>query len=193
MWLGATDLRRLLRSNGMGIVPVGGVAGRVSADQFSAFYAAAFRDVHRYLLRAVLGDHALAEDLTQDTFAVAVVAARAGRAEALSLAWVLGVARHKVIDHYRKASRDERRMSLLAARGDDVDYLQALADQEPARIVRVLAELSSEHRLVLVLKYLDDLTVEQIAAELDKSSQAIESLLARARRALARDVQEAAS
>jgi DNA-directed RNA polymerase specialized sigma24 family protein len=49
---------------------------------------------------------------------------REGRSEALSLAWVLGVARHKVIDHYRQASRDRRRMSLVAAAGsagiDDV-------------------------------------------------------------------------
>ena len=90
-----------------------------------------------------------------------------------------GVARHKMIDHYRKATRDQRRLSLLAAGTDDVDELQTLADQEPARIVQALADLSPEHRLVLVLKYLDDLTVDQIAAALDRSSQAIESLLAR--------------
>ena len=164
----------------MGVVPIDGVADRVSPDQFSAFYRTAFRDVHRYLLRAVLGDHALAEDLTQETFAVVVVAARAGRLEALSLGWVLGVARHKVIDHYRKSTRDERRLSLLAAGSDDADDLQSLADQEPARIVQALADLSSEHRLVLVLKYLDDFTVDEIATALDKSAQAIESQLARA-------------
>jgi RNA polymerase sigma-70 factor (ECF subfamily) len=175
------------------VVPADGVAGRVTPEQFSAFYGTAFGDVYRYLLRAVLGDHTLAEDLTQETFAVAVVAARAGRCEALSLAWVLGVARHKVIDHYRKTTRDERRMSLLTAGGDDVHDLQWLPDQEPARIVQALAGLSAEHRLVLVLKYLDDLTVVQIAAALGKSPQAVESLLARARRALVRGVQEAAS
>jgi RNA polymerase sigma-70 factor (ECF subfamily) len=177
----------------MGVVPADGVADCVSADQFTAFYGTAFRHVHRYLLRAVLGDHALAEDLTQDTFAVAVTAARAGRPEALSLAWVMGVARHKVIDHYRKAARDERRLTLLGAGGDDVDDSHALARQEPARIVAALASLRAEHRLVLVLKYLDDLTVDQIAVALGKSTQAVESLLARARRALAREVQEVAS
>jgi RNA polymerase sigma-70 factor, ECF subfamily len=175
------------------VVPVDGVGGRLTRDQFSAFYGTAFGDVYRYLLRAVLGDHALAEDLTQETFAVAVVAARAGRSEALSLAWVRGVARHKVIDHYRKASRDKRRMSLVAAGSADVDDMQPLADQEPAAIVQALTGLSAEHRLVLVLKYLDDLSVVQIAAALGKSPQAVESLLARARRALSRGVQEAAS
>jgi DNA-directed RNA polymerase specialized sigma24 family protein len=65
-----------------------------------------------------------------------VAAARAGRPEALSIAWVRGVARHKVIDHYRKAARDERRLMLLAVAGDDVDDSLALAGQDPARIVQ---------------------------------------------------------
>jgi RNA polymerase sigma-70 factor (ECF subfamily) len=175
------------------VVSVDGLGGGLTRDQFSAFYGTAFKDVYRYLLRAVLGNHALAEDLAQETFAVAVAAARAGRSEALSLAWVLGVARHKVIDHYRKASRDTRRMSLLAADSGDVDDVHSVSDREPAGIVKALAGLSVEHRLVLVLKYLDDLSVVEIAAVLGKSSQAVESLLARARRALGRGVQEAVS
>jgi RNA polymerase sigma-70 factor (ECF subfamily) len=177
----------------MEVVPVDPVGSRLTRDQFSTFYGIAFGNVYRYLLRAVVGDHALAEDLTQETFAVAVAAARAGRPEALSLAWVLGVARHKVIDHYRQASRDNRRMSLLAAGRADVDDVQSLADREPAAIVQALAGLSAEHRLVLVLKYLDDLSVVEIAATLGRSPQAVESLLARARRALVRGVQGAAS
>jgi RNA polymerase sigma-70 factor (ECF subfamily) len=100
---------------------------------------------------------------------------------------------HKVIDHYRKATRDNRRMSLVAAGSADVDEMQPLADHEPAAIVHALTGLSAEHRLVLVLKYLDDLSVAKIAATLGKSPQAVESLLARARRALVRGVQEAAS
>jgi len=190
---GATDLCRLLRLHGVEVVPADGVGDRLIREQFSAFYGSAFGNVYRYLLRAVVGDHALAEDLTQETFAVAVAAARAGRSEALTLAWVLGVARHKVIDHYRQASRDKRRMALLAADGTDVDEMRPLADREPAAIVQALTSLSAEHRLVLVLKYLDDLSVVQIAATLGKSPQAVESLLARARQSLVRAVQEAAS
>jgi RNA polymerase sigma-70 factor (ECF subfamily) len=175
------------------VVQIDGVASRLLPGQFSAFYDAAFREVHRYLLRAVLGDHALADDLTQETFMVVVVAARSGHPQALSMGWVMGVARHKMIDHYRKSTRDERRESLFMAGTDCVDEQESLADQEPARIVQSLCALSSEHRLVLVLKYLDDFTVEQIASVLDRSPHAVESLLARARRALIREVGEAAS
>ncbi len=105
----------------------------------------------------------------------------------------MGVVPIDGVTSHRKSTRDERRASLLSAGTDDVDELESLADQEPARIVQALAALSSEHRLVLVLKYLDDLTVQQIARTLDRSPQAIESLLARARRALIREVREAES
>jgi RNA polymerase sigma-70 factor, ECF subfamily len=177
----------------MEVVPIDGVTSRELPEQFAKFYDASFREVHRYLLRAVLGNHALAEDLTQDTFMAALVAARSGRAEALSMAWLMGVARHKMIDHYRKSTRDERRASLLMAGADEGAEFDSLADREPARVVRSLRALSSEHRLVLVLKYLDDLTVQQLATTLDRSPQAVESLLARARRALIREVREDAS
>jgi DNA-directed RNA polymerase specialized sigma24 family protein len=75
---------------GMEVVPIDGVTSRELPEQFANFYDASFREVHRYLLRAVLGNHALAEDLTQDTFMAALVAARSGRAEALSMAWLMG-------------------------------------------------------------------------------------------------------
>ena len=49
-----------------------------------------------------------------------------------------------------------------------------------------LASLSSEYREVLVLKYVEDMTVTEIASVLSLSEHAIESRLARARKALTR-------
>jgi RNA polymerase sigma-70 factor (ECF subfamily) len=48
-----------------------------------------------------------------------------------------------------------------------------------------LRELSSAHRLVLALRYVDDLSVDEIATAMGRSVHATESLLVRARRALA--------
>jgi RNA polymerase sigma-70 factor (ECF subfamily) len=77
-----------------------------SPDVFAAFYDSTVDEVYRYLLRAVLGDRALAEDLTQETFASVVLAVRDGRAEAYAIQCVIGVARHNLVDHYRNASRE---------------------------------------------------------------------------------------
>ena len=167
----------------------------VSPDAFAAFYDKSFAEVYRYLSAAVFGDRALAEDLTQETFASVVTAVRDGRAGSLTMPWLMGVARHKLIDHFRSTSREQRRLALAwsGGVGHQDDPLDEFEDVDPARVVALLRDLSPSHRLVLVLKYLDDLSVEQIATEIGRSVHATESLLARARLALARSIRETQS
>ena len=161
-------------------------------DAFGAFYDRAFGDVYRYVARALLGNRGAAEDVTQETFAAVVAAVLEGRPEALTMPWVMGVARHKVIDHIRRAEREQHRLALAwSARGPDPDDLETELDgEDPARVVALLRDLSSAHRIVLVLRYLDDLPVDEIAALLGRSVHATESLLVRARHALARSHRE---
>ena len=52
-------------------------------------------------------------------------------------------------------------------------------------MIELLRELSPPHRLVLALRYVDELSVDEIATLVGKSVHATESLLVRARRALA--------
>ena len=158
----------------------------MTPDAFADFYQRTFRDVYRYVFRAVLGDRALAEDLTQETFAAVVSAVREGRAEVNSMPWMIGVARHKVIDHYRKAENEQRRMASVWGSGSkgSVEQLENFEDEEPSRILEILRGVSPIHRLVLVLRYVDDLPVSEIARSVDRSVHATESLLVRARRDL---------
>ncbi len=163
-----------------------------SPVDFAAFYDRSFGEVYRYLCRAVLGNRALAEDLTQETFASIVAAVTAGRAELRSMPWVIGVARHKLIDHFRNCESEKRRLALAWSGGYGPADEQAddLDGEDPARVVELLRELSPSHRLVLVLRYLDDLSIDEIARSIDRSVHATESLLVRARRALATSHQE---
>jgi DNA-directed RNA polymerase specialized sigma24 family protein len=70
--------------------------------------------------------------------------------------------------------------------GSGEERVAARADLEHA-----LRSLSAEHRLALMLRYLDGLPVIDVARSLDRSVAATESLLARARRALAAVLQGA--
>lgn len=157
-----------------------------TADAFGALYDEAFPPVYAYLLRGVLGDRAAAEDLVQETFTAVVVAVGDGRTEALCLPFVVGIARHKLVDYYRRLERDQRRLERVWAtrEGPPQDPLEEylLADADPGGMVESLRQLSAEHRSVLVLKYLDELSVAEISVLLERSVHATESLLARARR-----------
>jgi len=62
------------------------------------------------------GDAVLAEDLTQETYVAAVCdMRRRGEASALSVPWVIAVARHKLVDHFRRLAREERKPTLVSA------------------------------------------------------------------------------
>jgi RNA polymerase sigma-70 factor (ECF subfamily) len=153
------------------------------AATVTALYERALGDVYGYLVRRC-PDRATAEDLTSETFLAAARAAGDGTTE-LTVAWLIGTARHKLIDQWRRAARGRR---LVADHwSDDIDGADGAAAPDPADPVEalhvrdVLARMSPEHRAALVLRYLDGLPVPEVAWHLDRSVHATESLLVRAR------------
>jgi RNA polymerase sigma-70 factor (ECF subfamily) len=161
-----------------------------SQTAFLEFYDRASGEVSRYFVRGVLGDRATAEDLTQEAFAAVVVAARAGRPEALTMPWVMGVARHKLVDHYRRSAADQRHLAQVWSRTSDELELDVLDSCDPSRVLEMMRKLIPQYRLVLVLKYVDEQSAQEIAITLNRSLHATNSLLSRARRALVSSLAE---
>jgi RNA polymerase sigma-70 factor (ECF subfamily) len=158
-------------------------AGPASAGtRLLALYDQALPQVYGYLL-ARCGQRAVAEDLTAETFLAAVDAVRAGSAP-LSTGWLIGIARHKLADHWRRQGREQRVLTAAAAGPagpPPEDPWDARLDALRAR--EVLAQLGPHHRAALTLRYLDDLPVPQVAGLLGRSVHATEALLVRARSA----------
>jgi RNA polymerase sigma-70 factor (ECF subfamily) len=153
-----------------------------SWGDFSDSYRYTMPIVYRYLYRGTAGDVQLAEDLTQATFEIAVRAFGQGHREALEPAWLQTVARSRLIDHYRRSQREKTKLALIARRRRHDVGLPGEISAAEARAA--LEALCAQHRLALVLRYLDDLTVAEVARVLGKSLRATESLLVRARAAL---------
>ena len=147
-------------------------------------YDVALPHVYGYLL-ARCGGKVLAEDLTAETFLAAVDAVRGDDPPTLSVAWIIGVARHKLVDHWRRQGRDERRLRALV---DDAPPPEDPWDVEldAIRARETLESLGSQHRAALTLRYLDDLPVPRVAALLERTVHATEALLVRARTAFRR-------
>lgn len=139
-----------------------------------ACYDAAFADVYRYAAR-LAGDRAAAEDLTQETFVRLVRAARSGSVTSIGLGWLITTARRLFLDGVRASGREERRLRLVAA-DPPRDAQPSPTDQG------LLAGLSDRERAALVFRYVDDLSVPEVAALLGASVRATESLLQRAKR-----------
>jgi len=149
-----------------------------------ALYDHALPQVYGYLL-ARCGQRAVAEDLTAETFLAAVDAVRAGPGAPVSTAWLVGVARHKLSDHWRRQAREQRALHAVAAGpgapAEPEDPWDARLDALRAR--DVLQRLGPHHRAVLTLRYMDDLPVPEVADLLGRTVHATEALLVRARSA----------
>jgi RNA polymerase sigma-70 factor (ECF subfamily) len=155
-------------------------AGAETPEQFAAFYRTHLSDVYGYLLRLCAGDRALAEDLTQDVWLTLVEELRRGRLERADIRWLITVARSRFIDAARRERRRQSKLQLLRR--------EQPADIEPTggEVLDRLDQLLPMHRAVLVLRYVDGLSVPEVATAIGRNLTATNSLLARARSELRR-------
>jgi RNA polymerase sigma-70 factor (ECF subfamily) len=164
-----------------------------SEPELVALYDESLPYVYGYLLSRC-GNVSTAEDLTSETFLAAADAVHRTLAtpltnpsttpstSPLSQAWLIGVARHKLADHWRRQARESSRIRALSTTVlESEDPWDELLDRDAAW--QVLAGLSGQHRCALTLRYVDDLSVADCAEVLGRTLHATEALLTRARSA----------
>ena len=157
----------------------------IVADQavFRDWYEQVLPRVYRYLFARCGHDAELAEELTQQTFIEALRrrASFDGRSEVVT--WLCGIGRHKLVDHYRRSGREQARHLRLASQWTDGQADTWAKQEVRAGVQAGLNELPGEQRIVLILRYLDQMPVREIASTIGRSEKATESLLSRAREA----------
>lgn len=155
----------------------------LDADAFEEWYRSVLPRVYGYLFKLTGGDRSKAENITQETFLQAVRTLQGGGHSTVTVPWLLSVARSRLIDGARAQHRADRKLELVHRSTDTrLDLGGITLDEVDAQ--ELLAGLGPLERTALALRYVDDLSVAQVAAHLDRSVRATESLLARARRRL---------
>ena len=100
--------------------------------------------------------------------------------EPMFRAWLYRVARNKRVDAFRRGARHATTLSMTAdGVGGDVED-EAIAAMEDADLRALLVGLTPEQRDVLVLRFVADLSIAQVAVALDKTPLAIKALQHRA-------------
>lgn len=130
-------------------------------------------DVYRYAL-ARTGNKEDAEDIAIEV----VHQAPAGMRTDELKPYMIGMARRKIADHFRHSARREE-TSVLPELGAN------FAVEQMIDVQRALDTVSESHRECLILKYVNGLTANEIGLVMDISSDAVDSLLQRARKSFA--------
>lgn len=143
--------------------------------------------VWRFVYVRVKGDRHLAEDIVSESVLALIRAVSEPELEIGNpVAWLRSVAAHKVADHFRAAARvqhliDQAKQAVPANEEKDAVQEQELLERR-VEIRRVLDHLPEQTRMALEWKYIDKLSVKEIADRLDLTEKAAESILFRGRK-----------
>jgi len=170
---------------------------------FDQFFRDYFPRLFRFALGRLSGDADLAKDMVQQTMIKSMRALPAYRGEAALFTWLCQLCRSEISAYRRKAARRSKTVVSINPAGGDID-LAAIADDpalEPSAMTERTDRLRSIHTLldtlpgdygaVLELKYVEGCSVEEIADRLATGTTAIQSMLARARKAFRQAAQDA--
>ncbi len=161
-------------------------AGHAAARAVDDLYRQHGADVHRYAY-AVLGNHADAEDVTQTTFLNAYRALEQGVRPKKASNWLLTIASNAIKQRFRQEQARPRQVELdeRIAAGSEAD------DEGPSvgELLTALSKIPPKQRQAIVLREFEGRTYTEIAGILSVSTSALETLLFRARRSLAEELE----
>lgn len=145
--------------------------------------------VFRFLLR-LTGSREDAHDLAQEAFLRAWQALPAWRPEAKFRTWLFGIAHNAAVDLLRRRGMFETASDEdLPERADmsSEPFARLEATQRLALLERALVQVSAEHREILLLRELENMAYDDLAAALGVNEGTVKSRLARARSAVMRE------
>lgn len=151
----------------------------------SALVAELFESYHQRIYRYLyyrVGNQAAAEDLTSEVFLRAMAAMSPDRLRSYSIqAWLFQIARNLSIDYFRKTSiRQDQQLEEDMRSLHDAPDIEVEKELTGEKLREALARLPEAQRDVIILRFVTQLPIGEVAKTLHKSEDAIKSLQRRA-------------
>jgi RNA polymerase sigma factor (sigma-70 family) len=160
--------------------------GHLASREVDDLYRRHGGEVYRYAY-AVLGNHADAEDITQTTFLNAYRSLEQGVKPRKPANWLLTIASNAIKQRFRQEQARPRLVELderLAGHETDEDDGPSVGE-----LLTALSKIPPQQRQALVLREFEGRSYAEIAGILSVTTSALETLLFRARRSLAEELQ----
>jgi len=151
-------------------------------DAFAFFYDRYVKRIYRFVYIKV-SSREIAEDLTQDIF-LKVWQHLVDKKDIKSFqAFIFRIAYNTVADHYRRSNRQELPLDYFEETIEETSDNQAVSlgkKMDSALLLKQLYQLKSEYREILLLRYVEDLSIEEIAQVIQKDKNNVRVILHRA-------------
>jgi RNA polymerase sigma-70 factor (ECF subfamily) len=141
--------------------------------------------LYPFLRRRLVPRPEVIEDILQDILLAAWQALPTYRGDSSLQSWILGIARHKIDDYYRRRIREEdiSEEEDSAPEPSMVPMLEQQLDSaaQQDKVQETLSGMPESYALALIWRYRDERSVREMAQLSGKTEKAMERLLARAR------------
>jgi RNA polymerase sigma-70 factor, ECF subfamily len=152
------------------------------------FYSKYYWGIKKFVSKKI-DDEDVVEEITSDVIWAAWEAQENFKHESNEFSWICGIAKHKIVDYFRKKKLKTVLFSVSPIFEEIADEAltpekDCLKNELIEEVRKSLKSLKDNYKNILTLKYLKGLAVNEIAAQSGKSHKSIESMLGRARLAL---------
>lgn len=161
-------------------------SGHLASEAIDGLYRRHGTEVYRYAF-AVLGNHADAEDVTQTTFLNAYRSLEQGVHPRKPSNWLLTIASNAIKQRFRMEQARPRVVEL----DERTAHAETAEDEGPTvgELLAALSKIPPQQRQAIVLREFEGRSYAEIAGILEVTTGALETLLFRARRSLAEELE----
>jgi RNA polymerase sigma-70 factor (ECF subfamily) len=155
-----------------------------SHDAFKELYLRNSDLLFAFVLHQLDNNREAASDIWQETWVVAVENIVDFHFKSSFFTWLCAIAKNKISDYYRL---NERHRQLGAAIKEHIDIdneeIELVDDIIKEDVITILGDMNEEYRYLLMARYFENKSVEEISRAVGRSYKATESMLSRSREA----------
>ena len=150
------------------------------------FYNKYYFGIKKFVSQKI-DDEGIVEELTNDIMMAAIMCRPNFDGKCNEFSWICSIAKHKIIDYYRKKKIKTILFSMSPSFEDIADKAltperDVLKNELKEEIKKTMAELSKGYKDILRLKYIEGMKISEIANNLKITMKAVESKLIRAKK-----------
>ncbi|MGH4118231.1 RNA polymerase sigma factor [Clostridium sp.] len=153
-------------------------------EKFKEIYETNFSSVYSFVYLRLAANKEVTEDIVQETFMSAMKGLNTYKGSSSYKTWLCGIAKNKLLNYYRDNIRREGFMCAdkLDCVEDNLNIEFMLINLETRKLIlEILNKLKPIYKYVLILKYIDEYSVKDIAKYLGKTPKSIDGILQRSK------------